>query len=1409
MYLKIENDSNKWLSAIVLATLLPVIDNDELFECRYEQLFGRSRAAKILSLNRALEQYSSENRSIALLNKQINQVLRPRLAQHLTDNSEDLSGFFASDDALETERTRISSNESISNYSALLNILSLWLAATIKVYNHSEQMACTEYSAIESTECVVSLVSLLGQVHPLIDSEQLSPARAQKLTPCLTTIEPAETPEVSRDNLIKRLHERHFNHLIKSTLSANSNHLPAIHGIYAMHLLPAKGLFSPTQVTKNTVFLRPSDNKLEYWLKNEAGLSKNGYFTSKQLSHSITEAFNAVDLGQCKQIILNTLTRKKIIPHSVAEPPMSYLDPRTTPYLTATEGRQLRLNAIPEALNAQLLLSSDRIKLLPSQSIGNGHEWLISMVKSTGVSALVSTAQFDFYSLVSLVTAGSVNLSFIALASLPFFVGSMVATLGLSAAGKLFAVQFEESLRLAKTHLDSGDYVRGMQCLDAEFSRWFGVRTIRHAFLTKEHYALAHFFRGTCTLYNGEQINFNKAYDEFKAAASDAKSANNLSLLLVAQLQRIMLLKDGAVGEDFEERPASAVITEILTDLTELIPNAFADLYWKFNDKIAKLSQKLQGPLPLSMDDSATINQYLIADGMFILRDYGRGRGQFMEAFFSFFQSTVLAAMTQAEDRCLSDEAITILRKQLYHSFDDERDSPLPPKLSLSIKKLKQCGQLLNDFIQQHPELAANSQIQLCMSSIKSFAKGLFFHMRQHSGNNLEYMMSEITTTGQLLGIKRDEIIKYVKDTNVSIAYLADLSLDFQQTPYDTIDKFLNELTTPGSALINRVSPSTGDTLLHRLVALTASQASTPKMREAARCLSSFAYIRNNKGQTPIYLLKTLGDPHGLLAIINAHSMIQLGDELRQVDSFLAKINQNPAIDGHFLLLEGPAGTGKTSSVQRHLTQLGYSVQSWSRGEERDTYVGGLPTRIKKFFSDAKSNAARTKRTQILFIDEIDQITPLSMGGAIDPKHHSRDQDTATFQTEITDLNGHKVILIGATNYPTRIAKPMLSRAGTNRIHFALPDESQRVTLLNFIFRERIISMQHIERLAKIAVAYSPRELQSFADSIEATSISEELMIDSFNRYARTLTKEFKDEFQYAELFMPSFQQAGDLSAIFSSNASLADQMERLKSEVFIEDNKHTLLYGPPGSGKTTAVRMLAQNSGRILIAIQADENISKDELTKIFDRAKQLAPSIIFFDEIDNLARQGTRHGAFIQTEMDGITQNDITIIGATNYPTRIERAILSRFTSKIELPQLDAIALAQPIKTSLMNKITLYGAPVYVDPALHQELNDSPEQLSQECDGLSLRHISAAFGYLLGDLKRENPIAGITYLRLQDVLFSIFAIKVQEGLIERAVDNNLTQRAYIKQNRNLFFPEVVPTDSLDFLVSGTPQLD
>jgi transitional endoplasmic reticulum ATPase len=142
------------------------------------------------------------------------------------------------------------------------------------------------------------------------------------------------------------------------------------------------------------------------------------------------------------------------------------------------------------------------------------------------------------------------------------------------------------------------------------------------------------------------------------------------------------------------------------------------------------------------------------------------------------------------------------------------------------------------------------------------------------------------------------------------------------------------------------------------------------------------------------------------------------------------------------------------------------------------------------------------------------------------------------------------------------------------------------------------------------------------------------------------------------------------------------------------------LLYGPPGCGKTYIVKALASEASANFISVKGPELLSKwvgeseQHLREIFRRAKQVAPCIVFFDEIDALApRRGSDSGSHVTeqvvsqllTEMSGIEELEgVVVVAATNRPDIVDPGLLrpGRFDRLIYVPAPDETTRLEILK-------------------------------------------------------------------------------------------------------------------------------
>ncbi len=407
------------------------------------------------------------------------------------------------------------------------------------------------------------------------------------------------------------------------------------------------------------------------------------------------------------------------------------------------------------------------------------------------------------------------------------------------------------------------------------------------------------------------------------------------------------------------------------------------------------------------------------------------------------------------------------------------------------------------------------------------------------------------------------------------------------------------------------------------------------------------------------------------------------------------------------VLLYGPPGTGKTLLAKAVAGETNAHFISLSGPEIMGKYYGESEERIRDIFKQAEESSP-----SIIFIDEIDSIAP------------KRDEVTGEVEKRIvsqllTLLDGMKsrgkVVVIAATNRPDSI-DPALRRPGRldREIEIGIPDEGGRRQILGIHTRGmpleegvdlgRISRITHgfvgadLEVLAKEAAMRSLRRILPEIDLdqekisgeiLQRISITDGDFTDALREVRPSALREV-----LVQVPDVGWDDVGGLDALKEELREAIEwplkhreAMERLD----VEAPKGVLLHGPPGTGKTLIAKAVAKMTESNFISIKGPELLSKwvgeseKGVREIFRKARQAAPCIIFFDEIDALVpRRGGMDShatenvvSQILTEIDGLEElHNVLIIGATNRLDMMDPALLrpGRFDRIIEVPRPDA---------------------------------------------------------------------------------------------------------------------------------------
>ncbi|MCS7105708.1 MAG: CDC48 family AAA ATPase [Candidatus Aenigmarchaeota archaeon] len=393
------------------------------------------------------------------------------------------------------------------------------------------------------------------------------------------------------------------------------------------------------------------------------------------------------------------------------------------------------------------------------------------------------------------------------------------------------------------------------------------------------------------------------------------------------------------------------------------------------------------------------------------------------------------------------------------------------------------------------------------------------------------------------------------------------------------------------------------------------------------------------------------------------------------------------------VLLYGPPGCGKTLLAKAVANESGAHFIAVSAPEIMSKWYGESEQNIKRIFEEAEKNAP-----SIIFIDEIDAIAPKreEVTGEVERRVVS------TLLTQMDGLKSRgKVIVIAATNRPNAL-DPALRRAGRfdREIEIPVPDRNGRLEIFKIHTRNMPLDKDvDLNWLADITYGYVGADIMALCKEAAMSALRRVLPEIKWKEEGE-LPKEVieklvvkKEDFENAlKVVEPSAMREvlveipkvkwEDIGGLEEVKQQLREMVEwPLKNpEAFermgITPPKGILLYGPPGCGKTLLAKAVANESGANFIAVKGPEVLtmwvgeSERKIRELFRRARQVAPAIIFFDEIDALApRRGLYRGSAVTetvvsqllTEISGIEETKgIIIIAATNRPDIVDPALL-----------------------------------------------------------------------------------------------------------------------------------------------------
>ncbi len=433
---------------------------------------------------------------------------------------------------------------------------------------------------------------------------------------------------------------------------------------------------------------------------------------------------------------------------------------------------------------------------------------------------------------------------------------------------------------------------------------------------------------------------------------------------------------------------------------------------------------------------------------------------------------------------------------------------------------------------------------------------------------------------------------------------------------------------------------------------------------------------------------------------VNYEDIGGLSEEIRKIREMVELPLKHPEIFDRLgieppkgVLMHGPPGTGKTLLAKAVANESEANFILLNGPECMSKFYGESEKKIRDIFDDAEKNAP-----SIIFIDEIDAIAPKreEVQGEVERRVVSQ---------LLTMMDGLKtrgrVIVIGATNRLNSI-DPALRRPGRfdREVEISIPDKKGRLIILKIHTRTMPLKKDvNLDDLASKTHGFVGADLESLAKEA-AMNILRKVMPDLNLEEDKEISQEVlekmvigKEDFEEAlKVVRPSAMRE---VLVETPNIKWEDigGLDRIKQELKeaiewplkhrssfermgITPPKGILLYGPPGTGKTLLAKAVAKESEANFINVKGPSLLSmwvgksEEGIRKIFERARQVSPCVIFFDEIDALAsKRGMEMGTKVTervlnqmlSEMDGIEDlKNVVVIGATNRPDMLDPALM-----------------------------------------------------------------------------------------------------------------------------------------------------
>lgn len=417
------------------------------------------------------------------------------------------------------------------------------------------------------------------------------------------------------------------------------------------------------------------------------------------------------------------------------------------------------------------------------------------------------------------------------------------------------------------------------------------------------------------------------------------------------------------------------------------------------------------------------------------------------------------------------------------------------------------------------------------------------------------------------------------------------------------------------------------------------------------------------------------------------------------------------------LLLHGPPGTGKTLLARAVASEAEASFFHIGGPEIMGSRYGESEQRLREIFQEAQQS-----EPAIIFIDEIDSLAPKR--GEVTGEVERR--IVAQLLTLMDGLEPRQnIVVIGATNRVDAVDEALRRPGRFDReIMIGVPDEEGRREILSIHTRGMPLAEDvDLDEVARVTYGFVGADLAALAreaamDALRRTlpkinlkegsipaDVLDSLMVEAAdvrNAHRRIQPSALREIMvQVPNVTWEDIGGLEDVRRQLREGIELPLKEPEAFRRMGIRPPKGFLLFGPPGTGKTLMAKAVAREANANFISAKSSDLLSKwygeseQQIARLFARARQVAPAIIFIDEIDSLvpARGGglgepavtERVVNTLLSEMDGLEElQGVVVIGATNRPNLVDPALLrpGRFDELVYVPVPDETARRQILK-------------------------------------------------------------------------------------------------------------------------------